>query len=316
MDLVRGFSGLDAARKGGAFALGNFDGVHRGHQALIGQMKAFAAEHRMAANVIVFEPHPRDFFRPDGPPFHLMSEARRAKTLAGLGIDRLHVLPFNDEMKARDPGAFAREVLHDGLGADAVFTGADFHFGANRAGDTATLKQLGESYGFSAHAADLVSGGAEVISSSRIREALSEGRVDEAETLLGRPWVIDGVIEEGDRRGRTIGFPTANIPLARYQRPKFGVYAVTLQLGGSRDWLKGVANVGVRPTVEGQEERLEVHLFDFQRDIYGEPAAVAFRGFIRPEQKFHGLDALKDQIAKDAEAARGILAATVTGPSA
>lgn len=316
MDVVRGFSGLDPARKGGAFALGNFDGVHRGHQALIGQMKAFAAAHRMAANVIVFEPHPRDFFRPDGPPFHLMSEARRAKTLAALGIDRLHVLPFNDEMKARDPGAFAREVLHDGLGVDAVFTGADFQFGTDRAGDTDTLKRLGDSYGFTAHAADLVSGGAEVISSSRIREALADGRVQGAEALLGRPWVIDGVIEEGDRRGRTIGFPTANIPLSRYQRPKFGVYAVTLQLGGSDTWLKGVANAGIRPTVEGQEERLEVHLFDFNRDIYGQTAAVAFHAFMRPEQKFAGLDALKDQIAKDAETARALLADTVTGPSA
>lgn len=316
MDVVRGFSGLDASRKGGAFALGNFDGVHKGHQALIDITRGHAAEHGMTANVIVFDPHPRDFFRPDGPPFQLMGSQRLVRTLAGLHVDRLHVLPFDAAMKSRDPGAFAREVLHDGLGADAVFTGADFRFGTDRAGNVETLRQLGEAYGFSAHAAALVAGGSTVISSTRIREALAEGRVDDAQALLGRPWIVDGVVEEGDRRGRTIGFPTANIPLGRYQRPKFGVYAVSVQLGGAGPWLKGVANVGMRPTVSGREERLEVHIFDFAQDIYGQHAAVAFHGFIRPEQKFAGLDALKDQIAKDAETARGILAATVTGPPA
>ena len=316
MDVVHGFSGLDASRKGGAFALGNFDGVHLGHQALLDQTRGFAAEHGMAASVIVFEPHPRDFFRPDGPPFRLMSDQRRIKTLAGLGLDRMHILPFNTAMMNRDPGAFAREILHDGMGVDAVFTGAGFHFGKDRAGDTASLQMLGESYGFSAHVADLVTGETGVISSTRIREALTEGRVRDAEVLLGRPWIIDGIVEEGDRRGRTIGFPTANIPLARYQRPKFGVYAVRLQLGGAGPWLAGVANVGVRPTVDGQEERLEVHLLDFDNDIYGRQASVAFHAFLRPEQKFNGLDALKFQIARDADDARRILADSVTGPSA
>lgn len=316
MDIVHGFSGLDASWKGGVVALGNFDGVHRGHQALLDQARGFGAEHGMPVSAAVFDPHPRDYFRPDGSPFRLMSDERRARHLAALGLDRLYVLPFDDAMRGRDPGAFAREVLHDGLGADAVFTGADFQFGTDRAGDTGTLKQLGESYGFSAHAADLLSGGAEVISSTRIREALAEGRVKDAEALLGRPWIIDGKVEEGDRRGRTIGFPTANIPLARYQRPKFGVYAVGLQLDGETLWRPGVANVGVRPTVEGQEERLEVHLFDFDADIYGRSVGVAFQGFIRPEQKFPGLDALKDQIGKDADAARALLAASLTGPSA
>ncbi|HAQ34356.1 MAG: bifunctional riboflavin kinase/FMN adenylyltransferase [Maricaulis sp.] len=314
MDIVHGFSGLDASRKGGAFALGNFDGVHRGHQALLTLARTHAAEHAMAFCAIVFDPHPRDFFRPDGAPFHLMSDPRRATVLAAQGVERLHVLPFDTAMMNRDPGAFAREVLHDGLGVDAVFTGADFQFGKDRAGDIATLKELGEAYGFTAHAADLVAGEAGVISSTRIRDALAEGRVKDAEALLGRPWVIDGAVEEGDRRGRTIGFPTANIPLGRYQRPKFGVYAVSVQLDASGHWLAGVANVGVRPTVAGQEERLEVHLFDFNRDIYGRSVAVSFHAFLRPEQKFAGLDELKAQIGKDAEAARRILADTLTGP--
>lgn len=291
-----------------ALALGNFDGVHLGHQVVLGAALERAAEMGLAAAVAVFDPHPRQFFEPDTPPFRLMDDDQQADALAELGFDRMHVLPFDAAMASMMPREFAETILSGWTNVQHVYVGADFEFGKGRSGDVAILTGIGEQIGFSVSGLALKASGDSKISSSRIRGLLAEGDVATAGRLLGRNWAIRGTIDKGDQRGRTIGFPTANISLGEYCRPKFGVYAVRMQLNGRE--LPGVANVGIRPTVGGTEERLEVHLFDFAEDIYGETVNVEMIGFLRPEQKFNGLDALKAQIAEDAKAARSLLGAS------
>ncbi|MEE2525370.1 bifunctional riboflavin kinase/FAD synthetase [Hyphobacterium sp. HN65] len=289
-----------------ALALGNFDGVHLGHQVVLGAALERAADMGLAAAVAVFDPHPRRFFQPDAPPFRLMDDTQQADALADLGFDRMHVLPFDTNMASMMPREFAETVLSGWANIQHVYVGSDFEFGKGRSGDVAILTGIGEQIGFSVSGMKLKSAGDSKISSSRVRELLMDGKVAAAAGLLGRFWAIRGEIDRGDQRGRTIGFPTANIPLGEYCRPKFGVYAVRMQLGDRV--IPGVANIGVRPTVDGAEERLEVHLFNFAEDIYGETVSVELVEFLRPEQKFNGLDALKAQIASDADAARKILA--------
>lgn len=313
MRVVRGHDGLAGADRGGLIAIGNFDGVHRGHQAMLAQAGEQAAARGLALSAAVFDPHPRRHFAPDAAPWRLMGDARRAAGLAALGVARLHILPFGVEMAAMTPEVFARTVLTEGLGAQAVAVGADFRFGRGRAGDADTLAALGRELGFDVIATDLeTAAGGEKVSSSAIRARLAEGDVTGAAALLGRPWIVDGVVAEGDRRGRTLGFPTANIGLEDYVRPRFGVYAVTLGIGDEAPARPGVANIGRRPTVDGTAERLEVHLFDFSGDLYSKPVSVAFHAFLRDERRFDGLDALKAQIAADADAARALLAANAS----
>jgi len=296
-------------------ALGNFDGVHEGHQSLLCLALAVARDTGLDSAVAVFDPHPRRFFAPDSPPFRLMSSARRAETISKMGFDRLHVLSFDAEMAARSPESFVVDILKDRVGAKTVLVGRDFQFGKDRAGDFDALQRLCAENGMTARAADLAQSGGEKISSSQIRSAIGEGRMADAEELLGRPWTLDGVVELGDQRGRTIGFPTANVALTDFARPAYGVYAVTVQVDGSEAVMEGVANMGVRPTVNGQTERLEVHLFNFDDDIYGKMIAVSFHEHLRGEQKFDGLEALKSQIALDARRAKACLAARLSGPA-
>lgn len=297
---------VPAEWKGGTVALGNFDGVHKGHQALLAQ----AADHAKALGaplvVLTFEPHPRRYFVPDTGPFRLTLPPAKTRLLEENGVQAVLAQHFDQAFAALSPGAFIDEVLRSGLGARHVVCGYDFTFGARRGGNVEQLRAQGKDKGFGVTVLDPVMREGEIYSSTRIREALRAGWPSEAAELLGRPWEIEGVVEHGDHRGRTIGFPTANIALGEHLRPRFGVYAVRALIGDT--WRNGVANLGKRPTVGKLQENFEVHLFNFDGDLYGQVVRVAFVDFIRPEMKFAGLDQLKAQIAADGQAARAILA--------
>lgn len=314
MQIIQSLAALPADLHGGAVAIGNFDGVHLGHRALVAEARR-AAQGRAAASPVLamsFEPHPRRFFMPDAPPFRLDGLAQKARLLAQAGADALLALPFDAAFAALGPQAFVADVLRRDLGAAHVVVGYDFTFGKGRAGDTAALHQLcaapsiGGGIGVSVVQAQ--GDGAGAFSSSRIRALLQAGEPAAANVLLGRPWEIEGRVLHGDKRGRTIGFPTANVDMADFLVPKLGVYAVRTTLPDGRV-IPGVANLGLRPTFGKDKVALEVNLFDFAGDLYDQILRVAFIGFIRPEQKFAGLDALKAQIAADAAEARRILAA-------
>lgn len=300
-------------------ALGNFDGVHRGHQAVIGEAQRIARSLGVPAGVVTFEPHPRRVFRPDEPPFRLSPFRVKARKLESLGLDLLVVCHFDGGFQHKTADAFVREDLVGGLAIRHAVCGSDFLFGHRRGGDVALLTRLGDELGFGVTVVGPVAdpeGG--VYSSTRVRDALLAGRARDAAHILGTPWEIEGRVEHGDKLGRTIGFPTANIELGEYLRPAFGVYAVRagVDAGAATVWHDGVANLGRRPTVGGLMERLEVHLFDFAGDLYGRHLRVQFVEHLRGEQKFDGLDALKAQIARDGEAARVALAAPFALPTA
>jgi riboflavin kinase/FMN adenylyltransferase len=298
---------VTAPGKGGAVALGNFDGVHKGHQALL----ARAAEHAQALGaplaVLTFEPHPRRFFVPDTAPFRLTMLPAKLRLLEQYGVQAVLAQHFDTAFAALSADAFVDEVLLRGLGARNVVCGYDFTFGARRGGNVEMLREMGAKKGFGVTVLDPVMREGEIYSSTSIREALRVGWPSEAAELLGHAWEIEGVVEEGDKRGRTIGFPTANVALGEHLRPRFGVYAVRALIDGK--WLNGVANLGRRPTIGKLKENFEVNVFDFAGDLYGKTLRVALVDFIRPEMKFSGLDQLKAQIAADAEAARTILSA-------
>jgi riboflavin kinase/FMN adenylyltransferase len=298
---------LPADARGATVALGNFDGVHSGHAQVI--RTAHAARPKAPLAVLTFEPHPREHFRPDDPPFRLTLSAERAEALAALGVTLLYELPFNHAFSLMPAEAFVSEVLHGGLGARHLVCGPDFAFGHRRGGDTTFLARRAEELGMGLTLVPLLADIGGPISATRIRRLLQDGYPERAASELGRPWTIRGTVAHGDARGRTIGFPTANIALGRHLEPARGVYAVTARLpdGTCRG---GVANIGRRPTVnEGPESRLEVNIFDFDADIYGAELAVALHAYIRPEQRFSDLDALKAQIATDAAEARRLLRA-------
>ncbi len=312
MKILTAYSGLADDDKGAVIALGNFDGLHRGHQAVIEQARNIAAQEKAPIGIGLFRPHPFRFFKPDAPPFRLMSPAIRAEVMAELGVNRLYEIPFTTDLRDMDDEAFVETVLHQGLGIRHVVVGEDYHFGKNRCGDVDGLKRLCAARGIGVSAMapvglhDLYG----KYGSTEIRKALKAGDVFHAQHMLSRPWIVDGVVQKGQQRGRTINFPTANLDFGNLVRPKFGVYCVEVRLPNETAWRPGVANTGKRPTVGGEEARLEVHLLDFDSDLYGQTIAVRFRSFIRPEQKFESFDALKTQIAKDAEGARAVLGLT------
>lgn len=286
-------------------ALGNFDGVHRGHASVI--RAAHAARPDAPLAVLTFEPHPREVFRPDDPPFRLTLSAERAEALAGLGVRFLYELPFDHEFSLMTAEDFVAKVLQEGIGARHLVSGHDFAFGHRRGGSTGYLAARAEALGMGITIVPAVVDAEGPISSTRIRRLLQDGYPERAAEELGRPWTIRGIVGHGDKRGRTIGFPTANVPLGRHLEPARGVYAVTARLDGG-EIFKGVANIGRRPTVNsGTESRLEVNLFDFSGDIYGAEITVSLHAYIRAEVKFPGLDALKAQIAADAVEARRLL---------
>ncbi len=305
MRIFRDWRDLPDDARGATVALGNFDGVHLGHAALI--RAAHAARPVKPLAVLTFEPHPREYFRPDDPPFRLTLSAERAEALAALGVTLLYEMPFDYEFSHMPAESFVADVLHAGLGARHLVCGPDFAFGHRRGGDASFLSARAEALGMGLTLVPLLADAEGPVSSTRIRRALQDGYPERATAELGRPWTIRGEVAHGDARGRTIGFPTANIALGRHLEPARGVYAVTVRLpdGTPRN---GVANIGRRPTVNaGPESRLEVNIFDFQGDLYGAELAVALHAFIREERKFPGLDALKAQIAADAAEARRLL---------
>jgi riboflavin kinase/FMN adenylyltransferase len=299
------WTGLPASARGATIALGNFDGVHLGHATLV--RAAHAARPDLPRAVLTFEPHPRSFFRPDDPPFRLSLAAERRRALAALGVTLVYELSFNAAFSHFSAEHFVRDVLHEGLGAAHLACGPDFAFGHRRGGDVAFLASEAERLGMGLTVVPpLVDVGGR-ISSSRIRRLLQDGYPERAAAELGRPWAVRGVVAHGDQRGRTIGFPTANIALGGHLEPARGVYAVSVQLPDGRV-RGGVANIGRRPTVAaGLESRLEAHLFEYDGDLYGQELSVALLVYIREEQKFADFAALKAQILQDAETARHIL---------
>jgi riboflavin kinase/FMN adenylyltransferase len=311
MRLLRHFEDVPAELKGAVVAIGNFDGVHRGHQAVLAQARDEARRRKVPLGVLTFEPHPRSFFKPDDPPFRLTPFRIKMRHLQDLGVDTAFVLPFDREMSQRSADTFITDVLVKGLGVVHVVVGSDFCFGKGRGGNAIVLAEAGHRVGFgvTALSPEAEAEGA-VYSSTLVRDRLLGGDPIAAALALDRPWEIEARVEHGDKRGRTIGFPTANLHLGEFMQPKLGVYAVkaAIDSGDDLQWIDGVANLGRRPTVAGEDVRFEVHLFDFNGDLYGKHLRVALLGFIRPELKFSGLDQLKAQIAADCDTARRMLA--------
>ncbi len=312
MRIFRHFDDVPPGLKGAVVAIGNFDGVHRGHRALIAEAKIQAEARRSPLAVLSFEPHPQEYFRPSPECFRLTPLRTKARLLADLGVDALFALTFDGDMARRSPQDFVETVLVEGLGISGAVVGHDFEFGQKRAGNLATLAYMGEMEGFSVTAFDTVTAsGDEKISSTLIRRLLKEAKPEEAARLLGRPWAIEARVEHGDARGRTMGFPTANMHLGHCLAPAFGVYAVRVNiLEGDRAVARhdGVANFGVRPMYQVEVPLMETHLFDFDGDLYGKYLSVELIRYIRPEAKFAGLPELVAQIGADAARAREILA--------
>jgi riboflavin kinase/FMN adenylyltransferase len=293
--------------RGAAIALGNFDGVHLGHQAVIASAREAAEELGAPLGAAVFEPHPRRFFKPDAPPFRLQSNKQRARSLGECGVEEVFELGFDEATAKSTDRMFAEKVLRDLLGAAHVSVGADFRFGAGRMGDAASLAKLGEEFAFTVDAVAPVEGDGARISSSMIREALGAGSMDKAAAMLGRPWAVEGEVVRGFQRGAGFGFPTANVALGEYVRPRLGIYAARVDTGDGV-LLPGVASVGVNPTVGALPAPvLEVHLFDFSGDLYGRVIEVELVAFLRDEATFEDVDALKRQMTQDVIDARRAL---------
>lgn len=292
--------------RGAVIALGNFDGFHLGHQAVVGEAMAWARAEGRPAIVATFDPHPVRFFAPLSPPFRLTTLDQRAELFAAAGADAMLVFEFDAALAATTARAFVQDLLAGQLGVTGVVTGEDFTFGQGRSGNVAVLKELGAPCGLSARAVGPVGDGGEVISSSRIREALKAGDCAAATHLLTRPFAIRGTVRHGAKLGRTIGFPTANLELGSYLRPRYGIYAVTGTLPGGQV-LHGAANLGIRPSFEPPVELLESYFFDYSGDLYGQEIEIALHHYLRGEEKFETLEALTAQMAHDCEAAKAHL---------
>jgi riboflavin kinase/FMN adenylyltransferase len=291
-----------------ALTIGNFDGVHRGHQAMLARLKEQARRLGLPVCVLTFEPHPLELFAPQTAPTRLTSLREKLELLAAHGIERVHVSRFNRAYAGRSPQDFIERVLVEGLGMRWLLIGDDFRFGARRAGDFALLQQASASLGFGLEAMPTVAQDGVRVSSSAVRAALAAGRLDEARALLGRPYSISGRVVHGDKLGRQIGFPTANVQLRHNRPPLSGIFAVRT-VDGHGQVREGAASLGLRPTVDNSgRAKLEVHLFDFDGDLYGQHLRIDFLHKLRDEQKYPDLDELKAQIARDCEMARALLA--------
>ena len=299
---------VPAPLRGAIVALGNFDGFHKGHQAVAGEAIRWAREEERPVIVATFDPHPVQFFRPDTPPFRLTSLEQRHELYLAFGATAMLVFHFDAGLAGTSAEDFIERILVERFGAHGVLTGEDFTFGKGAKGNAALLKEHGAKHGLEARTVSAVSDGDAVVSSSRIRDLLKAGEPQAAADLLTRPFAIRGIVEHGDKRGRTIGYPTANIDLGTYLRPRYGIYAVTGLLPGGRK-LIGAANLGIRPTFDPPKELLEPYFFDFSGDLYNEEIEVGFHHFLRPEAKFDSLDALTAQMDRDCETARKLLGA-------
>ena len=294
--------------RGAIIALGNFDGFHRGHQAVAREAIEWARAEGRPAIIATFDPHPVSFFKPDAEPFRLTTLEQRQELYLAAGATAMLVFHFDGELAGTSAEDFVRILLAERLGVAGVVTGEDFTFGKGRAGNRALLEQLGREVGIATRAVPPVMDDGAPISSSRVREALRMGDPQEAARLLTRPFAIRGVVEHGDKRGRTVGFPTANLHIEHYLRPKYGIYAVTGRILATGQELNGAANIGVRPQFTPPKELLEPYFFDFSGDLYGQEIEVAFHHFLRPEARFDSLEALVTQMEKDCADARFLLA--------
>ena len=303
MERLDGSAAVPPKYRGGIVALGNFDGFHAGHQAVVGRAVALAKANGVPALVATFDPHPVRYFKPDTPPFRLTSLDQRERLFAQAGADAMIVFPFNAALAALSAEDFVAQRL---AGISGVVTGEDFTFGNRKSGNVSVLAELGARYGFFSEAVGAIGEGDAVISSSRIRRALQSGDCATATQLLTRPFTIAGVVQHGDKRGRTIGYPTANIDMGSYLRPRYGIYAVRVRLPDGR-LIDGAANLGIRPSFDPPKELLEAYLFDFDASLYDQMIEVELHAFLRPEAKFDSLEALTAQMDQDCAQARVIL---------
>lgn len=302
-----GGADVPAALRAGIVALGNFDGFHRGHQAVVARARSRAASEHRPLIVATFDPHPVRYFKPDAAPFRLTTLDQRARLFAAAGADAMVVFGFDAALASLSAEDFVVERLVARLGVAGVVTGDDFTFGRGRSGDVGVLRALGAQHGFSVDTVSPVAEGGDVVSSSRIRALLTRGDPRGAAALLTRPFAIEGVVQHGDKLGRTIGYPTANVALGNYLRPAYGIYAVRARLDDGRV-VDGAANLGIRPSFDPPKELLEAYLFDFAEDLYGRTIEIALIDYLRAEAKFDSLDALTAQMDADCAAARAVLA--------
>jgi len=302
VELIRGLHNLRPRHQGCVLTIGKFDGVHKGHKAVLANVLDKARELALPATVMVFEPQPEEVFAPDKAPARLSTLSEKYRLLDAAGIDRLLCVRFNHDFASQSPDTFIQDLLVNKLGVRFLVVGDDFRFGKGRQGDFEMLKQAGQQYGFEVVSTQSYRLDDDRISSTAVRNALETGDFAKAESMLGRPFNVQGRVVHGEKKGRTIGFPTANVLLKRFRTPIKGVFAVTVTL--DQRTFNGVANVGRRPTLNGQRTQLEVHLFDFNGDLYGQPIVVVPRKKLRDEHKFESFDALKQQIQVDAEHAR------------
>jgi riboflavin kinase/FMN adenylyltransferase len=309
MRIIRDHQFVASEDRGASAVIGNFDGIHLGHQAVISLASQQAARLGCPTGVVTFEPHPREFFAPDSPPFRLMNAEAKANRLAKLGVDLLYELTFNAALAGLSPREFARNVLSEGLGLAHAVVGADFCFGKGRIGTAADLQEYGKEMGFGVTIAPLLSTSGIEVSSTRIRDALTEGRPQDAARMLGHLHRIEGEVIRGDQRGRDLGYPTANMSIEGLHPPRFGVYATRIDVltGPHKGHYSGVSSMGVRPMFGVNTPNLETFLFDFKGDLYGEHLSVALVEYLRPEEKFESLDALITQMDADSAQARKIL---------
>lgn len=316
MHIIRHYTGVPKAAQGAVVAIGNFDGVHLGHQRVIGEAGRIAMDLAAPHGVLTFEPHPRRFFRPEEPKFELTPLQSKVRHMGAAGVDVLFVMPFDREFSEKTAEQFVAELLVDGIKARHLVVGYDFVFGNRRCGNIELLQRLAADAGIGVMVVEAVQDGdGRLYSSSVIRNYLAEGKPGPAAKLLGRCWEIEGRVQVGDRRGREIGFPTANVDPAEYLEPALGVYAVWagIETGSETVWHQAVANIGRRPTFGGDGIVVEVYIFDFAGDLYGRVLRVALVEFLRPEMKFDGVAAIRDQIARDCAQARSIIDAIPEG---
>ena len=310
MDVYRHTHDLPDSARGGVVAIGNFDGLHRGHRGVLGEAQARARKLGVPCNVMTFEPHPRRLFKPDQPPFRLSALRTKLRLMEALGIDNVFVLQFDWAFAKISAEAFVTDLLVRDLAAAHVVIGRGFRFGHKRQGDADLLARLGDGHGFGVSALDAVlDEHGQTISSSRVRECLRTGEVREAQRLLGRPWEVEGRVEHGAKRGREIGFPTANVPLGEYLEPMHGIYAVRAGVDNGPDtfWMDGAGYIGTRPSVQGHNVLLEVSLFDVTPDLYNKHLRVQLIEFLRGDHTFDSMQALSIQIAEDCRHARRVL---------
>ncbi|WP_171120223.1 MULTISPECIES: bifunctional riboflavin kinase/FAD synthetase [unclassified Ruegeria] len=309
MRIIRDFQFVEPQDRGASVAIGNFDGVHIGHQSVIELARNAALD--ASLGVMTFEPHPREYFAPDSPPFRLMRGNARAHRLQKLGVKKLYELPFNAALAGLTPEQFARSVICEGLGLSHVVVGSDFCFGKGRSGTAEDLVRFGNEMGFGVTIAPLMERSENIVSSTAIRTALTEGRPRDAATMLGHWHRIEGKVIGGEQRGRELGYPTANMSIEGLHPPKFGVYAVLVDVldGPHQGSYHGAASVGTRPMFNGEVPNIETFLFDFSGDLYGATLSVGLVEYLRPEMTFDGLKGLITQMDTDCDTARTLLAA-------